>query len=180
VSLRERRLTALGLLVTALALLWFAVGAPIRDGFRERQAEREQALLTYQRNERVIAVQGVWRRALAAQRATAGAYAIEAATPALAADLLRDRVLGAARGAGAGAASAAEIPARAGQVAVRSELQMTLGQLQAMLSSLQNTTPPVLVETLSVSSERAAASGRPDFVDVAVELSAPYAARAAR
>jgi hypothetical protein len=180
VTLRERRLIALGLLAATLALLWFAVGAPIRDGFREREAEREQALLSYQRNERVIAGQGVWRRALGAQRATAGAYAIEAATPALAADLLRDRVLGAARGAGAGAASAAEIPAPAGQVAVRSELQMTLGQLETMLRSLQNSTPPVLVQTLSVSSERAAASGRPDFVDVAVELSAPYTAGTAR
>lgn len=171
----ERQVVALALLALALMLAWALIVAPVRQGFRDRALQRESLLLTYARNERVIAMTRGYRLALREQRRTAGVYAIAAPGETEAAAALRERVLSLARAAGVGSASASETAAEDGWVAVRADLQLTLGQLETLLRALQNGRPPAIIRTLNISAERAAAAGQSDLIDARLEAAAPYA-----
>lgn len=171
-SPRERRLLALLILALIVALAWLAIVRPIRDGFRERQLERDSLLLSYARNERIIAQARGYRAALAGQRRTAGDFAIEAANPAAAAEALRERILVTARGAGVIKASASEVQAEAGMVAMRADMEMTIGQLERFLKALQNGRPILVIRNLSVNADQASRSNQAEAMDVRLEVMA--------
>lgn len=179
-SPREARLVAVLILLAAIALAYFLLIAPVRDGFAARQLERETLLLDYQRNERIAGSMRGLRAAAAAQRRTAGLYTIRAASQPDAVEALRERVLGTARAAGVSAAAASEIPGEGQVVAVRSDLQMTVAQAELFLRALENARPPVRIASINLSSERALAAGRPDLLDIRLEVTAPYELAAAQ
>ena len=176
-SARERRLVAIGLLVAALALVWLAIVGPILAGFDNRRLEREALTETYARGERVIATMRTTRAEARAQRRTAPAYSIAAATPALASEALRERIVAAARAAGGAVSVAQEVQAVPGQVRVRADLQLGVDQLERMLRALQDRPPWLVVETLAIVSDRAQLSQRADLMDVRLEASALHAAQ---
>jgi hypothetical protein len=178
---RERRLLALGLLVLALVLVWLAIVRPILGGFDAREEEREQLLTSYARGERVIGAMRATRAALRVQRAGTADWALDAPSPALATDILRETVLNAARASHATVASVQEAQAPAGTVAVRADLTTTPDKLGPLLVALQNIRPWPVVEQFNVVADRSleAPTGAP--VDVRVDLSVRFnATRPAR
>lgn len=178
---RERRLIALGLLVLAFALAWFVIVRPIQAGFADREDEREQLLTTYARGERVIGAMRATRAALRRQRAGAPDWALDASSPALATDLLRETVLNAARAQHATVASVQETQAQPGTVAVRADLTTTPDRVAALVVALENLRPWPVVEQFNIVADRAleAPGGAP--IDVRVDLSVRFnASRPAR
>lgn len=174
-SARERRLVALGLLVALLSLLWLAVIGPLLAGFEARRLERETLAARFAGGERIIATMRVSRAQARAQRRTQAIYAIEAATPALAAEALRERVVGAVRAAGGVVGVAQETQAAPGWVRVRADLQLGIDELDRALRSIEGRPPYVVVEALSVVSDRALISARADTLDVRLEVAARHA-----
>ncbi len=78
-SPRERRLVALLILVSLIAVLWFAIVAPIAAGFSTRAQQREQLNLSYLHNQRTIASVPRLRRQAEDARRNIEAYVIGAA-----------------------------------------------------------------------------------------------------
>ena len=91
-SLRQRRLIALGLLLVALMLGYLLVVSPILSGFSDRALAREQLLLTYQHNLRREASIPRLRRQAERQRAAARPFVLEARSPELAREALKERL----------------------------------------------------------------------------------------
>ena len=178
---RERRLVALGILVLLLALIWFVIVRPVRAGFDAREEERERLLLVYARGERVIGTMRGTRALLRAQQAGVADYAVQAPSPALATDLLRERVLTIVRAQKASGASVQETQALPGRVAVRADLTIAPERIGPLLAAVQNDSPWLVVEQFGVVADRALEANRSAPVDVRLDVSVRYdAARPAR
>lgn len=173
---RERKLIALGLLVLAFALAWFAVIAPIAGGFAQRAEARRNILDVYQRNQRLLEAMPTWRAQAEAQKRTGAAYAIFAPSQAQGQELLNQRLAATVTYAGAPAPTVQdlqnEIPS--GSVGARADAQLTLSQLVASLRRLETEEPYVVVERLSISAEQAFHSGHAGLLDVRLEVSAAF------
>lgn len=181
-SARERRLVAVGLLLLALAACWSLLLHPVLEGTAERAERRELLLRERERSQRLLAGLGPWREAAERQRQSAGDFALQAPTPALAAEALlaRLRDLVAAQGGGTAAVTALDADDRwPGWVRARIEGPLTETQLTALLRQLE--APPHLVLTdLAVSASplpTAPDQSRP--VEVRLDLAAPVAPAAA-
>lgn len=176
-SARERRLVAVGLLVAAVALVWFGIVGPIVGGFAARAAERDRLQATYQRNVRLIAALPVWRAAAEAQRRDAGRFAIVAPSEQLAAEALKARLQQLAKDEGVVLSSIQDLPADAapGTVKVRADMQANLTQLCDSLRRLETEGSYVVVDYISISADQAVATGRSSPMGVRLELSADYA-----
>src|SRR5262249_47406238 len=99
----------------------------------------------------------------------------------LALNTLRTRVAGIANGQGALAAfqpMEANVPP--GWVRARADLHLTMDQLYQGLIRLERSEPYVVVEYLSVGADRALQTGHLAEMDVRIEVSAPFDARARR
>ena len=178
---REARLVALGLLALLLALVWLAVVRPIFAGFEAREEERQQLLLTWQRGERVIGAIRATRTALRAQHAEAADYAIQAPSAALATDLLRERVVNAARANHATVAGVAETQAAPGTVAVRADLALAPERIATFVAAIENGRPWAVVDQFGVVAEGGLQSGGTGTVTVRLDVSVRYdVGRAAR
>lgn len=173
-SLRERRLIALLLLVLALAAAWFAVVGPIVDGFAARSAEREQLTEERSRGQRLIEALGSWRALAARQRATSADFAMRAPTEDAALDLAKQRLLSVVLAQGGVIKSIHEQPGEPGEVRLRAELQLSLTQLTSSLRLIENQKPYVIIEKLSIASDQSAVSGRLSPMDVSIDLGFPY------
>ncbi len=173
-SARERRIVALGLLVLALALVWFAMIAPVIGGFRAREEERQELLTSYARGERVIGAMRATRAALRAQHAAAGDYAIAAPNAAQAADLLRERVLTLAHAAHVTVSSVQDAQAPPGMVAVRADVTLSTDALGPLIARLESEPPWLTVEQFGVTADRAAEIDRGAPIDVRLDLSARF------
>lgn len=171
---RERRLIAIGLLVAALALVWLAIVAPIRAGFAERALEREGLMLSFQRNQRLIAGMRATRGEARRQRDGAAQYELIAADREAALEQLRARVREVASAQGASLTAAEETRAPAGFVAVRADLTVPVPRLDQLLRALENRAPWLVVESFTIAADRALQSGRGDPVDVRIELAAAH------
>jgi general secretion pathway protein M len=169
---REQKLVALGLLVLAVAVIWLGLVSPILAGFGARALEREQLTAAYSRNQRIMAGFPVWRSQLDQQARDAGRFAILAPTPALASDLLRERLTRTFTALGAEITSVQDLAADApkGWVAARIDLRLTEAQLKAGLERLENEEPYVLVDYFAVAAERAFETGRAGPVDVRIDV----------
>lgn len=181
-SLRERRLVAVGLLVAALGLVWLAVVGPLVGGFFDRAAERRQLETTLRVNARLISSLGVLRTAAEAQRAAAPRFAMTAASEALAFEALKGRLqrLAAQEGFNLGAVEDLQADAAPGKVKLRADVTLTLPQLYETLRRLESEDAYVVVDYFSVVADRSLAAQRLAPVDARLELSVAWRPAGAR
>ena len=174
-SARERRLVAVALLLGVIAVAWFAVVGPFVGGFFDRAAQRQELVAEYQRNLRTMASIPVWRQAADSQRRTMQRYAISAQSDQLAVEALKERLtrLAADEGFQISAMQDIESDTASSQARVRADLQISLTQLHESLRQLE-TEGPYVVEYLSVSADRALATGHASRLAVRLEISAPW------
>ncbi|MCI3178646.1 hypothetical protein C5708_00090 [Caulobacter sp. CCUG 60055] len=173
---RERKLVAVGLLIGAVAAAWLGVAAPLIGGFKARAERREQLLTRYRNGQRLLAAIPVLRTEAQAARQSSAVYRITAPSEGLAADALKRRLAASLTEAG-GAVSAVQqvqtdIPA--GWISVRADAQINLTQLDASIRRLENESPYVVVEYVSLGADRALQSGRSAPLDVRLQVSALF------
>ncbi len=181
-SLRERRLVALALLVTAILLVWLVLIGPLVGGFFDRAAERDQLRATIQRNERLMSALPVWRAAADAQRRSAARFAIFAPSEQLAVEALKERMQHLAADEGFTITGIEDLQADApsGMIRVRADMTLNLTQFCETLKRLESEGAYVVVDYLSISADRALVSGRASPMDVRLELTAAYRPTGAR
>ena len=173
---RERRLLALGLLVLAIGLLWLAVIGPLVGGFIDRSRERRDLWATHQRNERLIGSMPALRAMAEAQGRLAPRFAMAATSEAAASEAFKDRLRRLSTDEGFTIKAIEDLPAAgpAGAVKVRADLTLTLTQLYETVRRLQSEDAYVVVDYLSVSADRAVATGRLAPLDVRLELTSDW------
>jgi type II secretory pathway component PulM len=172
---RERQIVAIGILVAAVAVLWFGLVQPIVGGFIGRAQERGDLLETYKRNQRVLAGIAVWRAQADRQKMTEAQYSILAPTKVLAAENLKQRLTRLASGVGGSMQTMSDLPSEGpdGWIRVRADMQLTMSQLYKSLTRLENEAPYVVVGYVSVVADRAVQTGHLATMDVRIEVSAP-------
>jgi hypothetical protein len=173
-TLRERRLVAVAILVGLVALVWLAIIAPIVEGFAAREAKRAELLRLQAQNERTIArIPALRRAAEALQRQQAGLI-MPAPNGDAAGELLRER-LGAAIETVGGELRASESGAgKAGWTRAVATGLLTPDQLVAVLDRLLRERPMLVIDAVTAIADRALVTGKPDAMDVRIEASAPY------
>lgn len=172
-SPRERKLVAIGLLVLAVALVQLVVIGPILNGFADRAAQRERLLLEYQHNARAIASIPRIRRQAEAQRGTTERFAIDAASPEQAHQLLRERIERVVGEVGGEFEAGEDADAPEGWVGVRTSARLTLDQLTRTLARLQSEPPWLVVTALDVSADQALVNGRLNPMETTFEAQVP-------
>lgn len=173
-SVRERRLTALAILVLLIALGWFVLVWPVVDGFAARADDRERRLDDLSRGQRMIGSHRFWRAEAARQRATSRAFEMRAPSAEMAADMARQRLVNAVLAQGGTVRIVREQPGAGGAVRLHAELQLTLTQLTSSLTVVENQKPYAIIEKLSISGNQAAVAGRLSPLDVSIDLGFPY------
>ncbi len=178
---RERRLVAVGLLVAAVALVYFVVISPLVGGFLDRNAERHRLIDDFKRDQRIMASIPMYRQAAEAQRRTMARFMLFAPSEQLAVEALKERMarLAVDEGFQITAMQDLEADAPTGEARVRADMQLTLTQLNESLRRLE-TEGPYVVEYLSVSADRALATGRSSRLVVRLEVGAPWRALRSR
>ncbi len=181
-SPRERRLVALGVLVGLVGIVWLAIIGPLVGGFASRAAEREELRATYQRNTRMMAALPVWRAVAETQRRSAPRFAMSAPSESLAGEALKERLRKLSTDEGFAITGVQDLQADAprGRVRLRADIALNLTQLCEMLRRLETEGPYVVVDYLSISADRAFASGHSAPMDVRLELSAAWRPDAGR
>lgn len=152
---RERRLIAILVLVTVIALGWLAVVSPILAGFEARAAERERLALVQASNQRLIDNVARLRRQAEAQKSDMARYHVIAATPAAAAETLKDRVAALLAEAGGEVRAMQDVEAEVGRIELRVEARLDEAQLVRLVERLQNAEPLLIIRTLTVSATAA-------------------------
>lgn len=179
-SVRERRLVAVLLLVVAVALAWLGVAAPIIDGFSTRSTERDRLRAQLTANTRLLASIPRLRRLAEAQRADAARFRIVSVDPVAAAEVLKERLSAAVERAGGETTATEDVEAETGWVQAWVQARMTQSQLVRVLAELRNTTPFLKVVSLTVSADRTSqsdgrtAAARP--LDIRIETAVRHAA----
>jgi general secretion pathway protein M len=175
-SLRERRLVAVLILVALIAGVWFFAVSPVLAGFTARQAERQSLLALYQRNQRLLDAVPVWRAEAERQKRSASTFAVVATSDLQAQEALRDRITNAVLAVGASAPSVQDRQGdiRPGWIGARADVQLTQDQLNQSLRRLETEEPYVVVDYISITAERAFRSGRAEPLDVRLDVSAPF------
>jgi hypothetical protein len=175
-SLRERRLVALALLMAVVAAVWLGVVQPIAAGFAERAGERADAVDAYLRGLRTLRAYPRLKAQAQMQRATAGGWSYVAASPAAAADAARDRQ-GRLVAAGGGTMRAIRTETASGGTArLQADLQAPLPGLVQLLRALHDGAPPAVVETLSLAASDPAGGAHGAPLQARVDVAFPYAA----
>jgi type II secretory pathway component PulM len=171
---RERRLVAILILVAIVAGIWFALVAPIFDGFADRREQRAAMRETIHRNERLIAATPALRRAIERQRPDAGRVALSAPSTEAASDLLRQRLQRSFVASGGEVSGVSDTAARPGWVAAAAEGAMSLDQLTKALADLQAQPPYLVISRLDVVADRAFQSGKLDLLNVKFDVTVRY------
>jgi general secretion pathway protein M len=181
---RERRIVALGLLVGVAAFVWLALISPMLDGFHARAQRREELLVQYQADRRLLGSVSALQKAGADQRRTTYLYQITAPSANVAAEALKQRVGDTLTAAGGAVGNMQQVQAGVptGWVSARVDAQIGLAQLIAAIRELENEGPYVVVQYLSVEADRAASTGHAAPLEVRLQVSAlfrpaPVAAR---
>lgn len=179
-SLRERRLVAVALLMALLALLLYGVLLPVVDGFAARAEARAALVDAYVRDERAIVQIASARRAAEAQRRDAARFRLAGGNATVAADRLKERVAAAVTATGGDLRSVEDIAASAGTIRVRSDARLTTAQLATLLAALQRGEPLLVFEALVVTADQSLQTGRSAPLDVRLEVSGLYPAATPR
>ncbi|CAM8663174.1 type II secretion system protein GspM [Sphingobium sp. H39-3-25] len=179
-SPRERRLVALLILVALIAVLWFAIVAPIAAGFSTRAQQREQLNLSYLHNQRTIASVPRLRRQAEDARRNIEAYVIGAANAEAGREQLKSRAQRIVERSGGEVRGVGDAEAEAGWARASIAARMNLPQLVSTLDQLQNNPPWLIVETVSVDANDALVTGQSSTMDVQIEIAIPIRAAPAR
>ena len=179
-SVREKRLIAVGLLLLVIVVFWLALVQPILSGFADRAQQRRDLADTYARNAAMIARTAIWRRQATALRRDRASYAIAAPDADRAAAAIKDRVVLTLRRNGVVTKNLQDVPASPGWARIRVDVETGLQPLVAALGALQNDRPALVIESLTVSADRAFETGRLSSMDVRVEIAAPFQPLASR
>ena len=169
-TLRERRLVAIGLLVVAFALLYWLVVAPIAAGFADRSAEREQLTADLQRNARLLDTRAFWGQQQALQRRNAARYEIPAVDAAAARDIAGRQIKAIVAAAGGAVRAIHEQAAPPGMVRLRVDVRLGLTQLPVAIKDIENESPYPIIEALAVIVDPASAAGRLAPMEVRIDL----------
>lgn len=175
-SLRERRLIAVALLLAVLALLLYAVILPIVDGFAARAEARTELLETFARDERAVVQIASTRRAAEAQRGDAARFHLAGASAAVAADLLKERLAAAVTATGGDLRAIEDVAAQPGYIQVRTDARLTPAQLTQLLAGVQRGEPLLIIEDLAVTADDALQTGQSGPMDVRLEVSGSFPA----
>jgi general secretion pathway protein M len=174
-SPREQRLAAVGILIGAVVIAWQFGVAPLIDDHVQRAEIRAALTAEYDRNDRILAGLPGWRRQAQEQAATARAFAIAAPNPQIAVDLVSQRIARDVKAVGGAAPDTRQVSEKSSPewVHVHSDLQLTMGQLYAVLMRIQSEEPYVVVGYLSVETRPNSNPGEPQSMDVRMDVFAP-------
>lgn len=173
-SLRERKLVAVLVLLALLGTIWTLLVAPVLAGFSERAARRELLTRQYQLNQRTIGSIPRLRRQAERQRDTLRDFVLTGPTPAATAIVLQERVQRTIETVGGEVRAIEDATADETKLRARASARMTLAQMTATLARLQNEPPFLAVDAVNVTADQAAISGRLETMEVSLEVSAPY------
>lgn len=173
-SLRERRLVAILMLIGMIAFVWLIIISPIAAGFTERAQTRIRLGQTFAANERLMASLPRLRAQAEQLKLSDGRFHIAAPTAAAAVEALKERMAEQITNAGAELKSMQDVPDRARWVRAAAECRLTLAQLVGLLEKLQNDVPYLVITTLTISADRATQSGKLDILDVRIEAAGTY------
>jgi Type II secretion system (T2SS), protein M subtype b len=179
-SLRERKLIAIGLLIGLIGLVQLFIIGPLVGGFSDRAAERQALRDQYAHASRTIATIPRLRRLADANRTQLRAFTLAAPDPEKGGILLEDRLRAAVEGVGgelrASGHDGSDTSLSRANVAAR----MPLDQFVKLLALLQNQPPYLVIESLSIGADDALASQKAGPLDVKIEVSIPFVMAAAR
>jgi hypothetical protein len=164
-STRERKLVAIGLLMLAIAGIWWALIEPFADGFAERTARREELRLAYVRNSRLINAIPPLRRRAENQSDLKARF--------LLVDKLRERMRTDFASAGGEVTAVQDVPAQPGYARAWVQGRITLAQLQTLLGKINSASPALIIESLRISADKAIETGHLEPLDVRLETSVP-------
>lgn len=173
-SLRERRLIALALLLLFFSILIFGIVTPVIDGFRSRSDARDQLYSQMARNDRSISNLPIWRSQANSQKKDANRYAILAPTRSAAADIFREDIQQLFVKSGAVVRSAQDAPSVEGWLKLRIDSQMSLTQIVDCLKQIQLFQKTTVINAITISADRAFTNGRLSPMDIRLEISIPY------
>jgi hypothetical protein len=176
---RERRLVAVAILLALLALLVRGIIVPIVAGFDRRSQAREQLELDYARNARIIASAGRITRIAERQKAELRAFILSAPTAAAAADTLQQRIEADIETVGGEFRSAEARPLADEQLRMRVDARLTLAQVTQVLAALQNRSPYVAIDGLTIAADSALVSSDAGPLDVRFDVTVPFLPAAA-
>ena len=170
-SERERKLVAILILIGGIALVWLVVISPIVAGFHARALERDMLANSFSRNQRLIASIPRLRAQAEAQKQDAAQFHATAANLTAASELLKERLSTQIAAAGGEIKSVQDIADRPGWVRASADGRIALPQLLGLLNHLQNDAPLLVINSLSLSADRALQSGHLDLMEFHLEAS---------
>jgi hypothetical protein len=173
-TLRERRLIALALLLFVIAVFLLGILMPILDGFKSRRDLRGQYYSQMERNDRSINNLSTWRRQANVQKQEAARFALIAPSRSNALEKFREEMLQFFVKNGATVRSAQDVPSGDGWLKLRIDSQMSLTQLVDCLKRLQQSERASVVDAITISADRAFTNGRLSPMDIRLEISIPY------
>lgn len=181
-SPRERRLIAVLVLTTVMAAAYYLVVAPIVGGFRSRAEQREALILQHSHNLRTITSIPRLRHQADLRSIAAATFVFEVANADADAgrERLKDRLQAAIERAGGEFRIGDDSEARPGWARARASARLTLPQLAAALTSLQNTQPWLIIESVTVTANDALVTGQSSHMDVDIDASIPLRLAAVR
>lgn len=175
ISARERRLIAILILIGLTAFAWLGVISPVVSGFTARAEQREDLQQQFARNERQIAAITRLRKAVEAQRRGDVDFRTTGATAEDATEALKERVTDVVVGQGGELRAVQDVGDEPGWARIWVEAKMSLPQMTTTLTKLQNQTPFLAVNGVTIAADRALQSGDLDILDVRIEVSSPIA-----
>lgn len=179
-SKRERRLVAVGGLVAAAGLLWLGVIDPVLSGFDERAQARDKLALQYAHNEQTIAALPRLRRLARQSAGESKAFALSAATPDAAGQLLEERMRASVEAGGGEYRAGDHDGTTPDRIHAHAVVRMPVDKLVTWLERLQNQQPYCVVEQLGIGADAALASQKAENLDVKIEISIPFVRAASR
>lgn len=168
---RERKLVAILILMALFALVWLAVLSPILSGFAARATEQEMLVARFAGNERLIASMSRLRAQAEGQKRDAARFHDAAPDLATASEQLQERLTNQIAQDGGELKSVQDVSDQPGWVRASADGRISLPQLLALLDHLQNKPPLLVVNTLSLSADRALQSGHLDLMEFHLEVS---------
>jgi len=173
-SVRERRLLALGILVLVVAVIWVGGISPILNGFASRKEARDIAIETLRHNARAIAGYKAVRLQLEEVRRTVPNWALEATSLPAATELARKRVTQAVAASGGFLDALRDQPGRDDLITMQVDTRIDLLGLENLLGHLENDRPTGVVNNISVSAADATTALPASSLQVRLEVSYSY------
>lgn len=173
-SLRERRLIAVLILIVVVASVLALVVGPIVDGFAARADQRLMLAQTFAANERRIAAVGTLQHEAERQQGQMRARFMAAPSADEANEALRERIETMVTSLGADVKASEAMPGEEGWARAAIEARMGHAQLAAVLARLNEARPALSVESVTVIADDALSNFKSDLVDVRIEASAPF------